>query len=99
VAEVAGDVVGFVCVWARVRPDEPEDDPSAYAYVSDLVVRAVHRRCGIGRRLLSAAEGHARSRGMRSLRISVLARNDAARSLYGSAGFEEYEVELVKPLR
>jgi ribosomal protein S18 acetylase RimI-like enzyme len=98
VAEVAGGVVGFACVWARVRPDEPEDDPSEYAYVSDLVVSAAHRRCGIGHRLLSAAECHARSQGARSLRISVLARNGAARCLYGSAGFEEYEVELVKPL-
>jgi hypothetical protein len=28
VAEVAGQVVGFACVWARVRPDEPDGNRS-----------------------------------------------------------------------
>jgi ribosomal protein S18 acetylase RimI-like enzyme len=98
VAEVAGQVVGFSCVWARVRPDEPGENPAEYAYVSDLVVRTTYQRRGIGSQLLSAAEGYARARGARSLRIGVLARNSAARRLYGAAGFEEYEVELAKHL-
>jgi ribosomal protein S18 acetylase RimI-like enzyme len=98
VAEVAGQVAGFVCVWARVQPDEPDDDPTQYAYVSDLVVGGAYRRRGIGSRLLSAAEDYARMRGAASLRIGVLARNAAARHLYESAGFEEHEVELAKRL-
>jgi ribosomal protein S18 acetylase RimI-like enzyme len=98
VAEIAGQVVGFVCVWACVQPDEPDDDPTQYAYVSDLVVGPTYRRRGIGRRLLSAAEGYARARGATSLCIGVLARNAAARRLYESAGFEEYDVELAKRL-
>ena len=97
-AEVSGQVVGFVCVWARVRPDEPDENPVEYAFVSDLVVGTAYRRRGIGRRLLEAAEGYARARGARSLRIGALTRNAAARSLYASAGFEEYEVELAKQL-
>jgi ribosomal protein S18 acetylase RimI-like enzyme len=98
VAEVAGQVVGFTCVWARVKPDEPDHDPSEYAFISDLVVDSTSRRRGIGRQLLSAAEGYARARGARSLRIGALTRNAAARSLYASAGFEEYEVELAKQI-
>jgi ribosomal protein S18 acetylase RimI-like enzyme len=98
VAEVAGQAVGFACVWARVRPDEPDENPSEYAFVSDLVVRTTYRRRGIGRQLLSAAEGYARARGARTLRIGVLARNTSARRLYESAGFEAYEVELAKQL-
>ena len=98
VAEVAGKMIGFVCVWARVKPDEPDENPSEYAFVSDLVVGPTYRRRGIGRQLLSAAECYARARGAISLRIGVLAHNNAARRLYGSAGFEEYEVELAKQL-
>jgi ribosomal protein S18 acetylase RimI-like enzyme len=98
VAEVAGEVVGFACVWARVEPDEPDEDPAEYAVVSDLVVRTTCRRRGIGGRLLSAAEGYARTRGAGSLRIGVLAHNAPARRLYASAGFQEYGVELVKRL-
>jgi ribosomal protein S18 acetylase RimI-like enzyme len=98
VAEVSGQVVGFVCVWAKVQPEEPDDDPSEYAFVSDLVVLPGHRRRGVGRELLAMAERYARSRGARSLRIGVLARNTTARHLYGSAGFSDYEVEMEKPL-
>jgi ribosomal protein S18 acetylase RimI-like enzyme len=98
VADAAGQVVGFVCVWARVPPHEPDDDPSEYAFVSDLVVLPGHRRRGVGRELLTMAERYARSRGARLLRIGVLARNKAARHLYGSAGFSDYEVEMEKPL-
>jgi ribosomal protein S18 acetylase RimI-like enzyme len=98
VAEVAGQVVGFACVWARVQPDEPDENPAEYAFVSDLVVSAAYRRREIGSQLLSAAEVYARDRGAKSLRIGVLARNSAARRLYASHGFAEYEVELAKQL-
>jgi ribosomal protein S18 acetylase RimI-like enzyme len=98
VADVSGQVVGFVCVWAKIPPEEPDDDPSEYAFVSDLVVLSGHRRRGVGRELLAMAERYARSRGARSLRIGVLARNKTARHLYGSAGFSDYKVEMEKPL-
>jgi ribosomal protein S18 acetylase RimI-like enzyme len=98
VAELAGQVVGFACVWARVRPDEPDENPAEYAFVSDLVVSAAYRRRGIGSQLLSATEAYARDRGARSLHIGVLANNSAARRLYVSHGFAEYEVELAKQL-
>jgi ribosomal protein S18 acetylase RimI-like enzyme len=98
VAEVAGQVIGFVCVWARVRPNEPDENPAEYAFVSDLVVSTTYRRRGVGSQLLSAAEGYARTRGARALRIGVLARNAAAKRLYESVGFQEYEVELAKLL-
>ena len=99
VAEVADQVVGFVCVWARVKPDEPDDDPSEYAFVSDLFVAPTFRRRGIGRQLLSAAECYALAGGARSLCIGVTAGNAEARRLYGSAGFEEYKVALAKATR
>lgn len=98
VAELADQIIGFICVWARVLPDEPDDSPAEYAFVSDLIVRSTHRRQGIGSQLLSAAEGYARVRKARSLRVGVSARNVAAKSLYESAGFQEYEVELAKQL-
>src|SRR5262249_38582494 len=98
VAEVAGQVIGFVCVWARVQPDEPDENPAEYALVSDLVVSAAYRRRGIGSQLLSAAEGFAGAQGALSLRIGVSAGNAAARRLYELVGFQEYRVELAKRL-
>jgi ribosomal protein S18 acetylase RimI-like enzyme len=98
VAERGGAVVGFVAVWTRYRSEEPDDDPAPLAFVSDLVVSAEHRGCGIGRALLRAAEAHARAAGAPSLRLSVKAGNTAAISLYAREGFEELEIELEKRL-
>ena len=96
VAEEGGKVVGFVCVWARVPSEEPDDDPSEYAFVSDLVVEPAHRRRGVGRQLMSAAEAYARARGARRIRLTVLARNMAARGFYASMNYLEREIELEK---
>ncbi|MBM3523268.1 MAG: GNAT family N-acetyltransferase [Alphaproteobacteria bacterium] len=66
--------------------------------VSDLMVRTAHRRRGIGRALLDAAEAYARAAGAAVLRINVLARNDGAAALYGRAGFADRLHQLSKRL-
>ncbi len=98
VAELEEGVVGFVCVWARVPPEQPDESPVPYGFVSDLVVLARHRGRGIGRALLRRAERCARERGAATLRIAVLARNRQARRLYEHEGFSERYVFLAKPL-
>jgi ribosomal protein S18 acetylase RimI-like enzyme len=98
VADVDGDVCGFVCVWATVSPSEADEDPRPYAYVSDLVVTAARRRRGMGRALLDRAEQYARAAGAGRLRIGVLARNTDAWRLYRAFGFDAYLVQLRKAL-
>jgi ribosomal protein S18 acetylase RimI-like enzyme len=98
VAEQEGAVVGFVTIWSRYRSTEPDDDPSEYGFISDLVVSAKHRGDGIGRALLRAAEDRARQAGARALRLSVKAGNEIARTLYAAEGFEPFEVYLEKEL-
>jgi ribosomal protein S18 acetylase RimI-like enzyme len=98
IANEDGDVVGFVCVWARVPSEEPDEDPSDYAFISDLVVAADHRRHGVGSALMSAAEAYARARGGRRIRLRVLARNEVARRFYRSMNYQEREIELQKTL-
>lgn len=98
VAEVERAVVGFVCVWGRVPPQEPDEPQTDYAYVSDLVVLAAWRRRGIGRALLARAEAYARSLGMDAIGIGVMARNREARALYQARDYREVHVELRKSL-
>jgi ribosomal protein S18 acetylase RimI-like enzyme len=98
VAEAGGDVVGFVSVWGRVPPQEPDEPPHDYAYVSDLVLLPAFRRRGIGRALLRRAEDHARSLGMDAIRIGVMAANRAALDLYEADGYRATHLELRKPL-
>ena len=50
-AEADGAVVGFICVLAKVPPSA-DDGIAPYGYISDLIVRAAHRRRGIGRELM-----------------------------------------------
>ena len=97
VAEEDGAVVGFICVWARVPPDDPSEVRFS-AHVSDLVVLPAWRGRGIGRALLARGEAYARSRGAERLRIGVLAKNEDARRLYAASGFREVYVLLTKPL-
>jgi ribosomal protein S18 acetylase RimI-like enzyme len=98
VAEREGAVVGFVCVWGRVPPQEPDDPPRDYAYVSDLVVLPAWRRHGIGRALLARAEVYARGLGVDSIGIGVMAANRAALELYAADGYRATHLELRKPL-
>lgn len=98
VAELDGAIVGFVGILPAVPPDEPDEPQAPYAYVSDLIVQAAHRRRGIGRTLLDAAEAYARQAGAAVLRINVLANNTGAAALYGRAGFAERLLQLSKRL-
>ena len=92
VAEVEGEVAGYVTVLARVSSDEIEDGDVEYGLIPDLVVASRHRKKGIGRKLLEAAEAYAKSNDVKSLRIGVLARNRFANDMYESMGFESTEV-------
>lgn len=99
VAEVNQQVVGFVCVWGKVPSEELDEEPSEYAYISDLVVLPAYRGQGLGQRLLQKAEAHARGQGAAALQIGVLAANTGAVNLYQRQGFRAYEVLLTKSLQ
>lgn len=98
VAEVDGRVVGFISVWLRVKAKMIEEKEYEYAYVSDLVVVTGYRGHGVGRALLQKAEDYATLEGATVLRLRVLAKNEPARRLYKSLGYEERVIELNKRL-
>jgi ribosomal protein S18 acetylase RimI-like enzyme len=97
-ANVNGQVAGFVCVLAAMPPSEPDEPRQTYAYISDLFVHAGYRGKGIGRKLLQHAEEFARAGGAAVLQIGVLAANRSARRLYESCGFTEYHIQLAKTI-
>jgi ribosomal protein S18 acetylase RimI-like enzyme len=97
VAEDGAAIVGFATVWSRVPPEEPDEPPEPYAYVSDLVVLPASRSRGVGAALLARAEAFARERGAPWLGIGVLVEN-RARRLYERLGFAPFHLEMKKPL-
>ena len=98
VAEVAGEVAGYVSVFARVPTQVLHDGDYEYALIGDLVVLEALRRLGFGRELLEAAEIYAKERGARWLRIGVVSENRRALSLYESIGYGPGYTELEKAL-
>lgn len=61
-------------------------------------VRPDRRGEGIGSQLFDAAEADLRARGVDSIVLNVMARNEAARRLYRRRGYEPHRVEMEKPV-
>ena len=94
VAEAGGAIVGYVCVHAAAPNEDPDEIDYTFAYVSDVAVNSSQRGRGIGKTLLEAAREYAQDHGAACLRISVLAENAGALSLYRSFGFAPRVIEL-----
>jgi RimJ/RimL family protein N-acetyltransferase len=82
VAETADGIVGRISLARDVHP--------ASEHVADLglMVAGAHRRQGIGRALMVAAEAWAREVGVHKLELHVFPYNDAAIALYEDMGYE-----------
>jgi ribosomal protein S18 acetylase RimI-like enzyme len=92
VIEVEREPVGHL--WLVERRDAYE--PTLVVY--DIDVDESYRGRGYGRAAMVFAEEEARRRGLTRIALHVGARNDGARNLYRSLGFEENEVAMSKSL-
>lgn len=92
VIEVDGEPVGHL--WLVERRDAHE--PTLVVY--DIDVDEPQRGRGYGKAAMVFAEEEARRRGLARIALRVGARNELARNLYRSLGFEENEVAMSKRL-
>ena len=98
VAELDGEIAGYVMVWTRYETGDVEDGDFVCGLLADLEVLERHRGKGLGRALIEFAEQYARENGVRYLRLGVMARNYAARQVYERMQYREAKIELEKDL-
>lgn len=95
VAELDGRMVGFLICCVGSEPGcYVAADERRHLSITDLYTVPAVRRRGVARALLAAAEAHAHSLGLRSLRLHVLTVNQSARDAYAALGMTPYEVVL-----
>lgn len=95
VAESDGRVVGLVHVFVRPAIENPRE-----AVVQALVVHHAHRRAGVGRMLMVAAERWGNERGCRSVVLSSNVARAPAHAFYAALGYRVAATSYVlrKPL-
>jgi ribosomal protein S18 acetylase RimI-like enzyme len=84
VAEVAGEVIGFV----SAGPPRDDDVPAPAGEIYALYVHPDRQRHGAGRALIDVATAHLRAKGSTTLVLWVFERNEVARAFYEAAGWQ-----------
>jgi ribosomal protein S18 acetylase RimI-like enzyme len=92
IGEVDGVRVGIL--WLNI----PVDGAGVRAFVYDVEVEQSQRGKGYGRGMMVGAESYSRDHGAATIRLHVFGDNTVARSLYGSLGYVETNVNMAKPL-
>jgi ribosomal protein S18 acetylase RimI-like enzyme len=92
VLEADGEAVGELWVCDR-------DDPVQHAlFIYFIGIDSEHRGKGYGKAAMELAESEARRLGIDRVALNVFGRNEVARNLYRSCGYEEYAVSMSKKL-
>ena len=79
-----------------LRPEILSGAPSAH--LEAIVIGREARGQGVGRLLLEAAETRAAARGARSMSLNAFRKNERARALYESAGYDGEIIRYIKSL-
>ena len=95
VARRNGSIVGFVTF--EVENGRYQQDLSR-GIIQNVYVQREHRNDGIGNRLLTAAETALERRGVDVISLEAMAANDRAIRFYRRHGYEDYRIELEKPI-
>jgi ribosomal protein S18 acetylase RimI-like enzyme len=98
IAEMDGDLVGFVHVVVREAPDIPIFVPRRYAVVDSIAVKSGYRNHGIGRMLMDTMEEWTVERGVTSIELNVYEFNEVAIAFYERLGYQTLSRKLSKGL-
>lgn len=87
VYEDNGNVVGFILLQAKERPDFDFMLPGKYCYIMDVIVTENSRGKGFGTALMNSAKDWAKEQNCSFINLDVLVNNPGAIKLYEKLGF------------
>ena len=96
VAEQDGEVVGYV--YAGVEGQNWKELREEAGFIHDVVVAPQARTHGVGARLIEAACGWCRDRGMPRVLLWVAEQNTGAQRVFDRTGFRRTMVEMTREL-
>jgi ribosomal protein S18 acetylase RimI-like enzyme len=88
VAEVAGQIVGYIVGMMRENP--PVFLPPRYGFVSDICVAPEWRQQGVGRRMFAALKEWFRQQGADHVELRVAHNNPTSQAFWRAAGCQDY---------
>lgn len=91
VAEVAGEVVGYLAVTLGFSLEYRGRD----AFIDELFISEGFRGQGLGQEAMQISEAYCRDAGVKALHLEVEHHRERARALYAQAGFESHERHLM----
>ena len=94
VAEVDGDVIGYLKADIKQRSQVHQQDKKIY--IRFLIVSEKHRNHGIGTQLIKEVEKFAKAKNTPFITLKTSPKNKSTRDFYKSLGFEEIYVEMIK---
>lgn len=98
VAEDDSRIIGYVCLWGSVTPEDLDARPDPYSFLAELFVDPGSRGLGLGHQLMERAEAHAADCGTHKIELKVLAQNQSAIQLYEALGYAPRVVVMSKRL-
>ncbi|HEY8789056.1 MAG TPA: GNAT family N-acetyltransferase [Actinopolymorphaceae bacterium] len=98
VGEVDDAIVGYLFAEETHRLEGAFMHASHLLNVHHIAVDDSHRRMGVGRLLLAAADDWARTRGLTDVRLDHWAFNDDAHDFFTGLGFEVDNVRMSRPV-
>ncbi len=87
VYEDNGNVVGFILLQAKERPDFDFMIQGKYCYIMDVIVTESHRNKGFATALMNSAKEWAKEQNCTLINLDVLVNNHGAIKLYEKLGF------------
>lgn len=98
VAELEGNILGFVQAIVREAADIPVLVPRRYAIIDGIVVMSKYKKRGIGGMLMKRIEEWTKEKGASSIELNVFEFNEEAITFYESLGYMTLSRKLSKDL-